>query len=133
MRLLDLSGFANEEVRDLGFDVITKTDFMNWPYKYYPNKYFDVICWSKNCTDYDVDEIYIVMDILEYFEPIYWILTNPTSGKLKDDLLMWGLPYMDVTCEKMRVWNNVVKWEPKPLETKADLFCDILRTINISR
>ena len=38
---------------------------------------------------------------------------------------MWGLPYMDVTCEKMRVWNNVVKWEPKPLETKADLFCDI--------
>ena len=93
MKLLDLSGFANETVKDLGFDVITKTDFMNWAYKYYPNKYFEVICWSEDSTDYDVDDIYVVMDILEYFEPKYWIITNPTCGKLKDDLLMYGLPY----------------------------------------
>ena len=132
MKLLDLSGFANETVKDLGFDVITKTDFMNWAYKYYPSKYFEVICWNEDSTDYDVDDIYVVMDILEYFEPKYWIITNPTCGKLKDDLLMYGLPYMDVTCDKMRVWNNVFKWQPKPLETKNELFYDILKTIKIN-
>ena len=39
---------------------------------------------------------------------------------------------MDVTCEKMRVWNNVFKWQPKPLETKNELFYDILKTIKIN-
>ena len=54
MKLLDLSGFANETVKDLGFDVITKTDFMNWAYKFHPSKYFEVICWSEDSTDYEL-------------------------------------------------------------------------------
>ena len=36
------------------------------------------------------------LDILENFEPKYWIIENPQTGLLKDQLLMWGIPFKDI-------------------------------------
>ena len=30
------------------------------------------------------------LDILEYYEPKYWMLENPNTGSLKDQLCMYG-------------------------------------------
>ena len=69
------------------------------------------------------DIVQQTLDVLEYFEPKYWIIENPQTGLLKDQLCMWGIPFKDVDyCryglpyrKRTRIWNNVFSWEPKPL------------------
>ena len=66
------------------------------------------------------------LDILEYFEPKYWMLENPQSGLLKDQLCMYGLPFTDVDyCKygmpyrkRTRIWNNITAWKQRPLCTR---------------
>ena len=55
------------------------------------------------------------LDMIEYFEPTYWIIENPQAGLMKDQIEMWGLPYRDIDdCKygmpyrkRTRLWNNV--------------------------
>ena len=66
------------------------------------------------------------LDILEYFEPTYWMIENPQSGLLKEQIQMYGLPYRDIDyCKygmpyrkRTRIWNNVFTWTPRPLCVK---------------
>ena len=148
MKVLELfagTGSVGNIAKEMGFDVVSldrdmeadiKTDIMDWDYTFYPNKYFDVIWASPPCTEYscakttaprDIEGANLVvqrtLDILEHFEPKYWIIENPQTGLLKDQLCMWGLPFKDVDyCKygmpyrkRTRIWNNVFKWEPRPL------------------
>ena len=63
------------------------------------------------------------LDVLEYYEPKYWIIENPQTGLLKDQLCMYGLPFKDVDyCrygvpyrKRTRLWNNIFSWNPRPL------------------
>ena len=126
MRLLELfsgTGSVGKVAKELGFEVVSldrdmkadiQTDIMDWDYAIYPNKYFDVIWASPPCTEYSRalttrprkieeanDVVQRTLDILEFFEPIYWIIENPQTGLLKDQLCMYGLPYVDVVIASM--------------------------------
>jgi hypothetical protein len=54
------------------------------------------------------------------------MIENPQSGLLKDQLCMYGLPFVDVDyCKygmpyrkRTRIWNNVFQWKPRPLCTR---------------
>ena len=83
----------------------SQIDIMDWDYTFFERKSFDVIWASPPCTEYsraktraprDIDGaneiVQRTLDILEYFEPKYWIIENPQTGLLKDQLLMWGIP-----------------------------------------
>ena len=139
------SGSVGEVAKELGYDVISldrdmeaeiQIDIMDWDYTDFPRGFFDVIYASPPCTEYsrakttaprDIEGanqiVERTLDILEYFEPKYWIIENPQTGLLKDQLCMWGLPFKDIDyCKygmpyrkRTRIWNNVFRWEPKPL------------------
>ena len=121
MKVLEL--FAGTQsvgkvARQLGFEVISldhdmdadiKTDIMDWDFKEYEPKHFDIIWASPPCTEYsrakttgvrDIEGANAIvqqtLDIIEYFEPKYWMIENPQSGLLKDQLCMYGLPFTDV-------------------------------------
>jgi len=151
MKLLEL--FAGTQsvgkiAKELGFEVISldkdmeadiKSDIMDWDFRQYPNKHFDVIWASPPCTEYsrakttgvrDIEGaneiVQQTLDIIEYYEPKYWIIENPQSGLLKDQLCMYGLPFKDVDyCKygmpyrkRTRLWNSIIEWKPRPLCTR---------------
>ncbi len=114
-------------------------DIMNWDYQQYPHKYFQVIWASPPCTEYsralttrprDIESanevVQRTLDIIEYFEPKYFMIENPQSGLLKDQIIMWGIPFKDIDyCKygmpyrkRTRIWNNVFRWVPRPLCNK---------------
>ena len=147
-RLLELfsgTGSVGDIARELGYEVISldrdmeatiQMDIMDWEPIQYPSGYFDVIWASPPCTEYsrcktigvrDIDGaneiVQRTLDILEYFCPKYWMIENPQTGLLKDQLCMWGIPYKDIDyCKyglpyrkRTRIWNNAFNWEPRPL------------------
>jgi len=139
------SGSVGDVAKELGYTVISldrdmeaeiQIDIMDWDCRDFPKGFFDVIWASPPCTEYsrakttaprDIEGaneiVQKTLDILEYFEPKYWILENPQTGLLKDQLMMWGLPFKDIDyCKygmpyrkRTRIWNNVFNWEPRPL------------------
>ena len=88
--------------RQLGFEVVSldrdmdadiKTDIMDWDFKQYEPKRFDIIWASPPCTEYsrakttgvrDIEGanqvVQQTLDILEYFEPKYWMIENRRVG-----------------------------------------------------
>ena len=148
MKLLEL--FAGTQsvgkvARDLGIEVVSldrdmpadiQTDIMDWDYTQYPRKHFDILWASPPCTEYSVaktigirdieganEVVQQTLDILEYYEPKYWMIENPQTGLLKDQLCMYGLPFVDIDyCKyglsyrkRTRIWNNVFQWKQRPL------------------
>jgi site-specific DNA-cytosine methylase len=153
MRLLELfsgTGSVGKVARDRGFEVISldrdmqadiQIDIMDWDFaSAFPRHHFDVIWASPPCTEYsraktigarDIEGANkvverVVQDILPHFEPKYWIIENPQTGMLKDQLCMYGLPYVDVDyCKygapyrkRTRLWNNICDFIPRPLCAK---------------
>ena len=111
-------------------------DIMDWDYTHFNPKLFDVVWASPPCTEYsraksigirDIEGsnevVKRTLDILEYFQPKYWIIENPQTGLLKDQPFMLGIPYNDIDyCKygmpyrkRTRLWNNIDLWKPKPL------------------
>ena len=145
LELFSGTGSVGKVAKDLRYEVISldrdmtadiKCDIMNWDCRIYPRKYFDVIWASPPCTEYsrckttgvrDIEGaneiVQRTLDILEYFEPKHWIIENPQTGLLKDQLCMWGLPFQDIDyCrygmpyrKRTRLWNNIFSWNPRPL------------------
>ena len=148
MRLLELfsgTGSVGKVAETMGFDVISldrdmpadiKTDIMDWNYQVYEPKQFDVIWASPPCTEYSRAKttgvrdivgankvVQRTLDIIEYFEPKFWIIENPQTGLLKTQEMMSGVTFQDVDyCKygmpyrkRTRLWNNLSNWRPKPL------------------
>ena len=142
------TGSITSVAKELGYNVISldrdmeadiKCDIMDFDLSVYPSKFFDVIWASPPCTEYSRCKTFGVrdieganqivqrtLDILEYFEPKYWIIENPQTGLLKDQLCMWGRPFKDIDyCKygmpyrkRTRIWNNISSWNPRPLCNK---------------
>ena len=145
LELFSGTGSVGKVALALGYEVISvdrdmpathQCDIMNWDYKQYPPKHFNVLWASPPCTEYsralttrprDIAAANIIvqktLDILEYFEPTYWMIENPQSGLLKDQIEMWGIPFKDIDyCKygmpyrkRTRIWNNIFNWEPRAL------------------
>ena len=147
MKLLELfSGTKSvgKVAEKLGYEVISldlkdadiNCNILDWDYTTYEQGYFDVIWASPPCTEYSkakstgvrkidyANKIVLrTLDIIEYFNPKYYIVENPQTGLLKSQSFMTGLPFVDIDyCKyglpyrkRTRLWNNVCHWSPKPL------------------
>jgi len=121
---------------DLIFPADIKIDILDWDYTIYPTGYFNVIHASPPCTEYSrakttgvrkIDYANSIvkrtLEIIDYFQPKYYIIENPQSGLLKEQSFMYGIPYTDVDyCKygmpyrkRTRLWNNVLDFIPRPL------------------
>ena len=81
--------------RDMEADI--KTDIMDWDYKTYPPKQFDLSWASPPCTEYSAAKtigtrgrgiegsnkvVARTIEILRYLDPKYWVMESPPTGKL---------------------------------------------------
>ena len=128
----------NFEITSLGKDMeaTIKTDILNWNYKTYPTKYFNVIWASPPCTEYSIAKttgtrnieqanniVKRVLEIISYFEPTYYMIENPQTGLLKNQTFMLDIPFNDLDyCKygmlyrkRTRIWNNLINWKPRSL------------------
>ena len=120
MKLLELfsgTGSVGCVAKDMGWTVVSldlknadiNSDILEWKYKKYPVKYWDMIWASPPCT--------------KYFKPRVWFVENPQTGLLKKQPFMEGLPYFDIDyCKygmpyrkRTRLWTNIETWTPRPL------------------
>ena len=112
---------------------------MNWNYTFYESGYFAVTWSSPPCTEYscaktvgvrDIDKandvVLRTIEIIEFLNPIYYVIEHLQTGKLTDQRMMAGFPYVDFDyCKygmpyrrRARLWNNVFEFEPRPLCNK---------------
>ena len=131
--------------RELGYDVVCldrdlpadiQCDIMDWDYKTFSPGAVDVIWASPPCTEYSraktvgvrkIEEsnaiVQRTLDIIDYFQPRFYIIENPQTGLLKEQYLMMGRIFKDIDyCKygmpyrkRTRLWNNILHWTPRPL------------------
>ena len=143
----------------LGFKVVSldlknadiNINILDWDYKIYQPKHFDVIWSSPPCTEYSIAKttgirnieyanriVLKTIEIIEYLKPKYYIIENPQTGLLKKQSFMFNIPYADIDyCKygmlyrkRTRLWNNLTNWTPKPLCNKD---CGNIEKINIKK
>ena len=121
---------------------------LDWDYKQYPKDAFDIIWASPPCATFSAlqnsnlgrmrnGEVYTLdvmetemktigdplvlkaLEIIRYFNPKYWFMENPQTGRLKDRPYMKDIPYYDVDyCmysdwgyrKRTRIWTNKQDW-----------------------
>ena len=143
MDILELfagTGPVGKVARELGHKVISldkdmdadiKTDILEWNYKAYEPNSFNLIWASPPCTEYSIAKttgkrkieeaneiVKRTLEIIAYFEPEYFIIENPQTGLLKNQVVMSELPYDDIDyCKygltyrkRTRLWNNIATW-----------------------
>ena len=148
MRVLELffgTGSVGNVCRRLGCEVTSldrdmpadiRMDILDWNYASLPPNSIDVIWASPPCTEYSVaktvgvrklDEANAIVkrtiEIIQYFNPTYWMMENPQTGLLKHQSIVADLPYNDLDyCKygmpyrkRTRLWNNIEAWIPRPL------------------
>ena len=134
LELFSRTGSVGKVAKEMGYTVISldrnmtasiQIDIMNWDYTDFKPKLFDVVWATPPCRDIETSNELVkrTLDILEYFQPKYWIIENPQTGPLKDQPFMTGIPYNDIDyCKyempykrRSRLWNNIDLWTPRPL------------------
>ena len=144
MRLLELfsgTGSVKKAVGHLFTEVISLDilasfnpticcSILDWDYRQFPPDHFDAIWASPPCTEYSAilysrperprdlamanQIVARTLDIIQYFNPDKWFLENPQTGLLKDQEILFGVPYTDVDyCRygfayrtRTRIWTN---------------------------
>ena len=121
---------------DRDMEATIKTDIMNWDYKQAQPGIYDFIWASPPCTEYSIaktigvrkiDEaneiVKRTIEIIQYFNPQYWVIENPQTGLLKNQPFMLLLPFKDIDyCKygmkyrkRTRLWNNITSWQPREI------------------
>ena len=122
-----------------------KCHILDWDYTVYPPSYFDVIWASPPCDTFstvkntwigrhgytresiqaDIDNIGLPIlrkteEIIDYFQPKYYFIENPQTGKMKRYIN--DKPYYDVDyCKysnwgyrkRTRIWTNIERFDPQ--------------------
>ena len=151
-RMLDLfsgTGSVGDVFRNAGWEVVSldrdlpadyQTDILDWNYKEaYEPKHFQFIWASPPCTEYSIAKtvgirklaeangiVERTLEIIEYFEPRFYVVENPQTGLLRKQPFMERLPFKDVDyCKygkayrkRTRLWNNIFSWCPRALCSK---------------
>jgi hypothetical protein len=123
--------------RDMEADI--RIDIMDWDYQSaFEPGHFDIVWASPPCTEYSAAKtigtrdiegsnniVQRTLDIINYFNPRWWIIENPQTGLLKHQAMIQPLPYKDVDyCKygmyyrkRTRLWTNITdeEWTPRPL------------------
>ena len=144
LELFSGTGSVGTVAKRLGYEVVSlnlknadiNTNILDFDYKQYEPEYFDIIWGSPPCTEYSIaktvgirkieeaNEIVLkTLEIIEFLNPKYFILENPQTGLLKNQVFMHGLPYVDIDycCysfayrKRTRLWNNIFNWKPRAL------------------
>ena len=132
-------------------------NILDWNYKtFFENRSHPFIIWgSPPCTEYSKFNnalpnkipnipyansiVQKTIEIINYLKPVYWMIENPQTGTLKNQVFMNTLNYKDVTyCKygsshrkQTRIWNNLTNWIPKTLCLKNDK-CSNMKHTTIS-
>ncbi len=134
-----------------------KCDILQWDYTTYPKDSFDVIWASPPCASFshlqnswigrmrngkiftkeDIEYnmkiigdplVKRTLEIINYFNPEFWFMENPNTGRLKNRDYMNDLPYYVVDyCmysdwgyrKRTRIWTNKKDWKPLTCDGKG--------------
>jgi hypothetical protein len=142
-RALERTGFEVVSVdMEAKFNPTHVADIMEWHYKQYPTGHFD-FCWGSPCcthfsrartnakTPRDIAGatalVARTLEIFEYFG-CPWAMENPQTGLLKEQSIVQGIPFSDVTYCKYgfaykkatRIWHTLGEaWNPHAMCCKA--------------
>ncbi|OLP95272.1 putative DNA (cytosine-5)-methyltransferase, partial [Symbiodinium microadriaticum] len=108
------------------------SDILHWDFKAFESGYFDMIWASPCCTEFSIalkkrprnlplgDALVLkTLEIIDYLQPRWWAIENPSTGRLKSRPYMQGLHWDKVTYCKYgfrykkptAIWHNL-PWTP---------------------
>lgn len=127
-------------------------DIMEWDFRKFPPHYFDVIWASCPCETFssvrrslvgrygytresierDMMERGVPLlrkteEIIDYFEPTFWFIENPQTGRMKEfitkpfydvDYCRYGFPYK----KRTRIWTNLDGFDAKLCNKQCGFF-----------
>ena len=142
-KICDELGWESISV-DMILPATHQCDIMDFDYKQYPKDTFDIIWASPPCTEYSAmnycrpekipdiqgaNKIVLkTLEIINYFNPKYYLIENPQTGTLKNQDFMKEINYYDVDyCKynhpirkRTRIWTNLIGFKPQICKKDCD-------------